>query len=198
MDEDFVERAFIQKACRRLTGTRISVIQAWLREPELPVRGAFIVEVWARERGEWRAGNEIVGIDTTKSRVLRVDLLHRQLEAEMAAELAELCAEREAMRPKAEYHDRLVDATLTTNFRDTAKELGVQECQFIETLIRKGYIYRDSHGNLKPYHNRMKYFAVKDWERDGKAGTQTRITVASKAPFLSLFERVVADKPLFS
>jgi phage antirepressor YoqD-like protein len=99
------------------------------------------------------------------------------------------------MKPKAEYHDRLVDAGLTTNFRDTAKEIGITEKKFIDTLMSKGYIYRDAHGTLKPYHNRMSYFTVKDWESNGKAGTQTRITVAGKQHFLSLFERVVADKP---
>jgi anti-repressor protein len=97
-----------------------------------------------------------------------------------------LRAENGVLKPKAAYHDRLVDASLTANFRDTAKELGEQERQFIETLIRKKYVYRDACGDLKPYHDRMKYFAVKDRERSGKAGTQTHITVAGKAHFLSL------------
>jgi phage antirepressor YoqD-like protein len=258
VDEDFVERACIQKACRGLSSTQISAIQARIREgEEVPARSVFTIEAWervsARERGEFREAEEeamndraaektmtvrevaeqlgcnpetvkghirelfpglmengkatyltetqvtvilekmkmpvssgaksnlqfeIVGIDTMKSRALRIEMLHRQIETEMEAEIAELRAEKEAMKPKAEYHDRLVDAALTTSFRDTAKELGVPERQFIETLIRKGYIYRDAHGNLKPYHNRMAYFTVKDWERGGSAGTQTRVTVA--------------------
>jgi phage antirepressor YoqD-like protein len=125
----------------------------------------------------------------------RIDEIKSVSIAVLEAEKESLRAENSVLKPKAEYHDRLVDASLTTNFRDTAKEIGVQEHQFIETLICKKYVCRDSHGNLKPYHNRMNYFTVKDWELDGKAGTQTRITVAGKAHFLSLFERVIADKP---
>jgi phage antirepressor YoqD-like protein len=278
MDEDFVERACIQKACRGLSSTQISAVQARLREgEEVPVRSAFTVEAWervsTRERGERieaeeetmndraaektmtvREVAEALGVDdrtiqriakklypelvrngvttflneeqataikseigkgrTDLDNVVEVGNVRTALDIERMTlqvieyhrdRIKELETENRGQQerlaiaePKAEYHDRLVDAGLTTNFRDTAKELGVPEHQFIETLIRKRYIYRDAHGNLKPYHNRMAYFTVKDWERGGSAGTQTRVTVAGKAHFLSLFGRVVADKPLFS
>ncbi|MDR1398638.1 MAG: phage antirepressor KilAC domain-containing protein [Treponema sp.] len=119
-----------------------------------------------------------------------------ELISDLQKENEALKAENVILKPKSEYHDRLVDAGHTTNFRDTAKEIGVPEHQFIESLIRKGYIYRNTHGDLKPYHNRMDYFTVKDWENNGKAGTQTRITVAGKRHFLTLFGRAVADRPL--
>jgi hypothetical protein len=57
MDEDFVERACIQKACRGLSSTQISAVQARLREgEEVPARSAFTIEAW--ERGEFREAEE--------------------------------------------------------------------------------------------------------------------------------------------
>ena len=49
MDEEFIERAFIQKACRGLDSTQISAIQACLRELDAPVAwSAFALEAWER------------------------------------------------------------------------------------------------------------------------------------------------------
>lgn len=55
--------------------------------------------------------------------------------------------------PKAEYFDNLVDRNLLTNFRDTAKQLGLKQNQFIALLLNDKYIYRDKKGRIKPYHN---------------------------------------------
>lgn len=43
-----------------------------------------------------------------------------------------LALENSEMKPKAEYFDDLVDRKLLTNFRDTAKELGMKPKKFIE------------------------------------------------------------------
>jgi DNA-binding Lrp family transcriptional regulator len=58
--------------------------------------------------------SQIVGVETAQSRALRIDLLHRQIEAEMQAEIAEQKARAEAAeerlsiaQPKAETLDKI-------------------------------------------------------------------------------------------
>lgn len=58
--------------------------------------------------------------------------------------------ENKDMKPKAEYFDEVIDRNGLTNFRDTAKLLGVSEKALIFLLIDKKYIYRDQKGKLKP------------------------------------------------
>jgi phage antirepressor YoqD-like protein len=103
-------------------------------------------------------------------------------------EIEELRARNAEMKPKAEYFDALVDAKGLTNFRDTTKEIGIPEKQFIAVLIEKGYIYRDANGSIKPYTEYMTYFSLKDFEKNGHAGIQTRITVEGKQHFLCMFK----------
>lgn len=45
--------------------------------------------------------------------------------------IAEREEEIEELKPKADYYDKLVDYNLLTNFRNTAKELGIPQNQFI-------------------------------------------------------------------
>ena len=54
-------------------------------------------------------------------------------------------------QPKADYFDNLVERNLLTNFRDTAKQLGLKQNQFIGFLMQDKYIFRDKKGNIKPY-----------------------------------------------
>ncbi|QQE75687.1 phage antirepressor KilAC domain-containing protein [Brevibacillus composti] len=99
----------------------------------------------------------------------------------------------EAMKPKAEYFDALVDRNLLTNFRDTAKELKVKERDFIAWLLEKGYVYRDQKGKLKPYAQHVpELFNLKEWERNGKADVQTLITPKGKETFRLLMAKSVA------
>jgi prophage antirepressor-like protein len=97
-----------------------------------------------------------------------------------------LALECSEMKPKAEYYDDLVERGHLTNFRDTAKELGMGQKAFVEMLIGKGYVYRDKGGKLKPYAKYTpKYFEVKDFksESGSHTGTQTLITPDGKAEF---------------
>jgi anti-repressor protein len=105
--------------------------------------------------------------------------------------LTTLESENAILKPKAEYHDRLVDAKGLTNFRDTAKELGIPEKKFINILLQKKYVYRDKSGDLRPYAEYMKWFALKDWESGGHSGVQVRITVSGKTHF----QKLVAKQP---
>lgn len=90
----------------------------------------------------------------------------------------------EAMKPKADYFDALVDRRLLTNFRDTAKELKVKERFFIEWLLENKFVYRDQKGKLKPYAQYVpSLFELKEWERNGRADVQTLITPKGKETF---------------
>lgn len=97
-----------------------------------------------------------------------------------------LALENSEMKPKAEYYDGLVERGHLTNFRDTAKELGMKQNAFVDMLIAKGYVYRDRGGKLKPYAKYTpRFFEMKDFKSEGgtHTGTQTLITPDGKAEF---------------
>lgn len=101
-----------------------------------------------------------------------------QLAADQAREIEEnkkLIAEQ---KPKAEYFDALVDRKLNINFRDTAKEIGVKEKDFIKFLLDRQYLYRDKKGQLKPIASYVDkgLFEIKEWTNKNKSGNQTLIT----------------------
>lgn len=89
------------------------------------------------------------------------------------------------MKPKAEYFDCLVDRNLLTNFRTTAKELGIKRNQFINWLLENNFVYRDNHNKLMPYAQYEEYFCIKDSKSPSNkwAGTQTLITPKGKEAF---------------
>jgi len=99
----------------------------------------------------------------------------------------QLQGEIKQQKPKVEYFDALVDSSHLTNIRNSAKEIGIKESNFIDWLILKGFLYREQSmkgrkGNLKPMAGYIgKYFEVKDKKNDvGWAGTQTYLTVEGK------------------
>ena len=106
----------------------------------------------------------------------------RQLEAENAA----LVVENQISAPKAEYFDALVDRNLLTNFRQTAKELGVKERDFVSFLLSHKYLYRDRSGKLLPYASKNDgLFEIKECfnDKSGWKGTQTLITPKGRETF---------------
>ena len=105
----------------------------------------------------------------------------------LQAENASLTVDCQIMRPKAEYFDELVDRNLLTNFRETAKQLGVKQKAFVSFLIEHKYIYRDKRGRLMPY---ARYadnglFEIKEQvnEKTQWSGTQTLITPKGRETF---------------
>ena len=101
-------------------------------------------------------------------------------------------AKNQEMQPKAHYFDELVERSLLTGFRDTAKELGLKQSEFIKILIDRGYIYRTPKGELRPkakYTNDL--FELKDFKSisSDHAGVRTWITVKGKKVFQLLFSR---------
>ena len=96
----------------------------------------------------------------------------------------QLALENKIMKPKAEYFDNLVDRNLLTNIRDTAKQLHIPQKKFISLLLEHKFLYRDAKQKLKPYAEYIPlYFEMKDFERNGHAGTQLLINPKGKEAF---------------
>lgn len=80
----------------------------------------------------------------------------------------------------------LVDRKLLTNFRDTAKELGMKPKKFIEFLEDEKYIYRDAHGTIKPYSaSNDGLFEIKEYRSltSDHTGVQTLVTPRGREVF---------------
>lgn len=99
----------------------------------------------------------------------------------------QLAAELDVAKPKVEYFDALVDRNCLTNFRDTAKELGVEPRAFTEWLIANHFVYRDEKGQLRPYSEDRTdgYFELKECksQRNGWSGVQTLVTPKGREAF---------------
>lgn len=103
---------------------------------------------------------------------------------------AELTVSNQIMKPKADYFDELVDRNLLTNFRETAKQLGVKEKEFIGFLLDKKYVYRDKRGKLMPYADKNDgLFEIKECfnEKTQWSGTQTLVTPKGRETFRLLY-----------
>ena len=98
----------------------------------------------------------------------------------------------EEQKPKAEYYDTLIERGNSTNLRNTAKELGIPEKQFIKQLQLDRFLYRDKHNQLCPYAEYVQkgYFEMKEWQHGQKSGIQTLITVTGKQYFIGKYKKV--------
>jgi len=111
-----------------------------------------------------------------------------------------LTTDNAVMKPKADYFDELVDRNLLTNFRETAKQLGIKEKEFIRFLMEKKYLYRDKRGKLMPYAEKNNgLFEIKECfnEKTQWSGTQTLITPKGRETFRLLCGvKYFNEKPL--
>ena len=115
---------------------------------------------------------------------------HRKIGA-LEIEKSHLQVENQVMAPKADYFDELVDRNLLTNFRDTAKQLGIAPKKFVTLLLEKKYIFRNQKGKLMPYQDKNKgLFEVKECfnQKTKWAGVQTMVTPKGRETFRLLFE----------
>ena len=112
--------------------------------------------------------------------------LATRLKAEKAKN-AQLTVSNQIMQPKAEYIDMLVDRNLLTGIRDTAKELGIRQNDFVRFLLDKGYLFRTKKGKLRPYATYVDggLFEMKEFVNDktGYTDAQTMITPKGKETF---------------
>lgn len=83
----------------------------------------------------------------------------------------------EQQAPKAEFHDRFVNADGLHNVRQTAKVLGIPEKQFVKRAIDSGVLYRTNRV-LTGYEKWVKagYVTHKEEEHGGKARPQVMFT----------------------
>lgn len=102
---------------------------------------------------------------------------------------ARLTVDNQIMQPKADYFDELVDRNTLTNFRETAKELGVPPKKFIDFLLSHKYIYRDRRGKLLPYERKNNgLFELKEACCDSSnwSGVQTLVTPKGRDTFRAM------------
>lgn len=121
-----------------------------------------------------------------------LNIAHKQLKT-LQAKNAELVVANTIMQPKADYFDQLVDRNLLTSFRETSKQLGIKEKDFVTFLISHKYIYRDKKGKLMPYAEKNSgLFEVKECynEKTQWKGIQTLITPKGRETFRLLMEGI--------
>ena len=90
-----------------------------------------------RKNGGYIAGQEELSPQELMAKAL---LVAQKTLTDRDARIKELTAQNQIMQPKAEYFDELVDRNLLTNFRETAKELGIKEKDFIGWLLDNKYV----------------------------------------------------------
>lgn len=136
-----------------------------------------------RKNGGYIAGQEELSPQELMAKAL---LVAQKTLTDRDARIKELTAQNQIMQPKAEYFDELVARNLLTNFRETAKELGIKEKDFIGWLLDHKYVYRDQKNKLMPYAAKNNgLFEVKEGKgrHNDWAGAQTLITPKGRETF---------------
>lgn len=97
--------------------------------------------------------------------------------------------------PKAVYYDSFVDPADCTNFRTTAKELGIPEKKFTRYMVDNLYLFRDKKRRLFPRSGKKSsgLFLVRDfYTAYGKLDHYTLLTPAGKQHFLDRADEIRA------
>lgn len=147
-----------------------------------------------RKNGGYIAGQEQLTPEELMAKALLVankTLADREARiSALTAENSLLIVEKQIMQPKAEYFDELVDRNLLTDFRETAKELGIKPKAFVAWLLEKKFLYRDQKGKLLPREDKNNgLFEVKEAKNDKTqwSGVQTLITPKGRETFRLLY-----------
>ena len=136
-----------------------------------------------RKNGGYIAGQESMTAEELMAKAL---LVAKKTIEEKEAELSKATVQNTIMAPKADYFDELVERNTLTNFRETAKQLGVKQKAFINFLMERKFIYRDKRGKLLPYADKNDgLFEVKECFNNATqwAGTQTLVTPKGRETF---------------
>lgn len=140
-----------------------------------------------RKHGGYIAGQETLSPEELMAKALMVA---QQTLADREARISQLTVQNAILAPKAEYFDQLVERNTLTNFRETAKELGIPPRQFVQFLLDKKFIYRDKKGKLLPFESRNDgLFEVKETfnEKTQWSGVQTLVTPKGRETFRLLY-----------
>lgn len=192
LDRDEVSQTYLTDSIGRKQETTVinesglySVILRSDKPEAKPFRKWVTSEVLPsiRKNGGYIAGQEQLSPEELMAKAL---LVANKTLAEREARISELTVQNTIMLPKAEYFDELVDRNTLTNFRETAKELGISEKAFIRFLIDKKYIFRNQRGKLMPYADRSDgWFEVKECynEKTNWSGIQTLVTPKGREAF---------------
>jgi phage antirepressor YoqD-like protein len=119
----------------------------------------------------------VAGIETGQRRALRIELLHRQIETELEAEIAELKEKAEADRPKVEFFDQVAESRDALQMRDVAAALNIPDLgrnKIFEVLRKKG-VLDDRNIPYREYQDRG-YFRVIEQKWTDKEG-ETHISL---------------------
>lgn len=136
-----------------------------------------------RKTGGYIAGQETMGEEELMAKAF---LVAKQVLMRREAELSQTKVENAILQPKADYFDELVERNTLTNFRETAKQLGVKQKSLITFLLDRKFIYRDKRGKLLPTAGKSDgLFEVKECYNDKTqwAGTQTLVTPKGRETF---------------
>lgn len=180
------------KAGRRRTDHQLTIPMAkeicMLQRTE---RGKECRQYFIQVEEQWNSPDAIMqrALQIANSRVEKL----RGENLALQAANSDLTVRNQVMQPKADYFDQLVDRNLLTNFRDTAKQLGIKPRTFTAWLVDHKYLYRDKSGKLNPYETKNKgLFEVKEFvnEKTGFSSTQTLITPKGRETFRLLCEGI--------
>lgn len=140
-----------------------------------------------RKNGGYIAGQNEMSPEELMAKALKVA---EKTLAERDARISALSVQNAIMAPKADYFDELVERNTLTNFRETAKELGIPPKKFVDFLLGRKYLYRDKKGKLLPYEDKNSgLFEVKEALNDKTkwSGTQTLVTPKGRETFRLLY-----------
>lgn len=173
-DINFIPEGDVYRLIARSKLPRAEQFERWVFDEVLPS---------IRKNGGYIAGQESMTAEELMAKAL---LVAKKTIEEKEAELSRKQVENAIMAPKADYFDELVERNTLTNFRETAKQLGVKQKAFISFLMERKFIYRDKRGKLLPYADKNDgLFEVKECFNNATqwAGTQTLVTPKGRETF---------------
>ena len=199
VDDDDKDAVPIQDSIGRMQKTPIineSGLYSLILSSKLPTAKEF--KRWIthdvipsiRKTGGYITGEESMSDDELLAKALQVAQVKlaqrneriKHLEVQNSA----LAVDKAIMQPKADYFDELVDRNTLTNFRETAKQIGVPPKKFVSFLLEHKYLYRDKKGKLLAYENKNDgLFQLKECvnEKTQWSGVQTLITPKGRETF---------------
>lgn len=179
--DNFLPENMVYRLGFKASNETAQKFQALLADEVIPAirkTGGYIGGVENMSDDEIMAKALLIGKRTIEQQQLRIQNLE--------IKNSELTVSNTVMRPKADYFDELVDRNLLTNFRETAKQLGIGQKAFVNFLFVKKYVYRDKKGKLMPYAGKGDgLFEVKECFNDKTrwSGVQVLITPKGREVF---------------